>query len=155
MTASGQSLIGASGNEGCSLAAPRQGGVLVNSAVFRSSVLALALLGIAGAAAAHHPPRFERCQRLTFTGEVERIDWTNPHVQLFIQTADGVSHQLGWLDLQALHRAGIQEDTLHVGDHVVVEGGVRTKDVLNKPVLLSSIRRPSDGWEWSEPLQGC
>lgn len=127
----------------------------MKSAVFNSSVLVLALLGMTCSAAAHHLPRFERCQRLTFTGEIERIEWANPHVLLLIRSANGMSYQFGWLDLQALHRAGIQMDTLHVGDHVVVAGGIRAKDVLKKPVLLSRIRRPSDGWEWSEPLQGC
>jgi hypothetical protein len=127
----------------------------MKSAVSRSSIVVLALVGMIGPAAAHHPPRFERCHRLTFTGEIERIEWANPHVKLLIRSANGMSYQFGWLDLPALHRAGIQRDTLHVGDHVVVEGGIRTKDVLKKPALLSSIRRPSDGWEWSQPLQGC
>jgi Family of unknown function (DUF6152) len=122
--------------------------------VFRLSVVALALLGIANAAVAHHPPRFERCQRFTFTGQLERIEWVSPHVQLFIRTDDGEIQQVGWLNLQGLARAGIEQDTLRIGDHLVVEGGTRT-DVVEKPILLSSIHRASDGWEWSQALQGC
>jgi len=121
--------------------------------VFRSSVLAL--LGLASPGVAHHPPRYERCQSLTFTGQVEQIAWANPHVRLFIQSVDGVSHELGWLNLQALQRAGIHRDTLRIGDHVLVTGGIRTKDAVELPILVSSISRPSDGWEWSRPLQGC
>ena len=122
---------------------------------FRSSILALALLGIASTAVAHHPPRFERCQRFTFTGQLERIEWTNPHVLLFIQADSGASHLVGWLNVQGLSRAGIHADTLRVGDHVVVSAGVRPDDIGHEPILLSSIRRSSDGWEWSQPLQGC
>lgn len=127
----------------------------MNRAISSFLVLPLALLGIAGTAAAHHPPRYERCQQITFTGRIERIDWGNPHVKLLIRSTDGVSYEAGWLNLHTLRLAGIDEDTLHVGDDVVVEAGLRSNDVKDKPILLSSIRRPSDGWEWSQPLQGC
>jgi hypothetical protein len=123
--------------------------------IFRCSVLALALLGIAGTAAAHHPPRFERCQSITFTGQIERIEWANPHVRLFIRSDDGMSHEMAWLNLQRLRLIGIQRDTLRTGDQVVVTGGIRTQDAAALPILLSTIRRPSDGWEWSQPVQGC
>ena len=117
--------------------------------------LALALLGLASLSAAHHPPRFERCQRFTFTGQLERIAWTNPHVMLSLRTDDGVTRQAGWLNVQRLRRAGIDVDTLRIGDRLVMEGGIRKKDAAEAPILLSSIRRLSDGWQWSQPLQGC
>lgn len=117
--------------------------------------LALALIGVTGTAVAHHPPRYERCQLYTFTGQLERIDWGNPHVMLVIREDDGTDEQIGWLNVQALTRAGIGPDTLHVGDRLEVKGGVRTKDVDKEPILVSDIRRLSDNWEWSQPLQGC
>jgi hypothetical protein len=123
--------------------------------VLKSSILTLVLLGSASTAVAHHPPRFERCQRFTFTGQLERIEWVNPHVLLFIKTDDGASQQVGWLSPRVLKRAGIETDTLRVGDRLVIEGGTRIKDIAEEPILLSIIRRPSDGWEWSQPLQGC
>jgi hypothetical protein len=123
--------------------------------VLKSSILTLVLLGSASTAVAHHPPRFERCQRFTFTGQLERIEWVNPHVLLFIKTDDGTSQQVGWLSPRVLKRAGIETDTLRVGDRLVIEGGTRIKDIAEEPILLSIIRRPSDGWEWSQPLQGC
>ena len=122
----------------------------------RSTVLALALLVVTGAATAHHPPRFERCKLYPFTGQIERIEWVNPHVQLYIRTDDdGELLQVGWLGLQALERAGITRETLRAGDHVAIEGGVRNDDIADEPILLSSIRRDSDGWEWVQALQGC
>ncbi|HEY9182780.1 MAG TPA: DUF6152 family protein [Gammaproteobacteria bacterium] len=116
---------------------------------------AVALLGFAGLSAAHHPPRFERCQRFTFTGQLEKIEWTNPHVLLSVQTDDGVSRRVGWLNIQGLRRAGIGVDTLRIGDRLRIEGGIRKKDSGKEPILLSSIRRLSDEWEWSQPLRGC
>jgi hypothetical protein len=122
---------------------------------FWFSALTVSLLGFASAAVAHHPPRFERCQRFTVTGELERIQWTNPHVLLSLRTDDGSSREVGWLNLQQLRRAGIQVDTLHIGDRLVVQGGIRRKADDNEPMLLSSVRRLTDGWEWAQPLQGC
>jgi Family of unknown function (DUF6152) len=124
-------------------------------AILGCSVLAVALLGFVDVAAAHHPPRFERCERFTFTGQLERIEWGNPDVLLFVRTDSGVTREVGWLNVQALQRAGIDTDTLHIGDHLVVQGGTRPQDVAHEPILVSSIHRPSDGWEWSQPLQGC
>lgn len=121
----------------------------------RSCILALALLGTASTAFGHHPPRFERCERFTFTGQLERIEWINPHVLLFIRSAGGDLQEVGWLNPHGLTRAGIERNTLRVGDQVVVEGGTRSDELAHKPILLSSIRRSSDGWEWSQPLQGC
>ena len=127
----------------------------MSGTILKSSVLALALFGLAGSAAAHHPPRFERCKRITFTGEIERIEWVNPHVLLFMKGDDGTRYQMGWLNIRGLERAGIEPSTLRAGERLAVEGGVRPKDVSREPILMSSIRRLSDGWEWSQPLQGC
>ena len=119
------------------------------------SFLALALgLGITGSATAHHPPLMERCEAFTFTGHIERIEWANPHVQLVIKADDGMSYQLTWLNIYQLGWAGIDRDTLKVGDEVIVTAGTRD-DVVDKPMLLSAITRVRDGWEWSQVPQGC
>jgi hypothetical protein len=118
-----------------------------------ASILACALLGIAGSAAAHHPPRFERCKVLTVTGQIESVNWANPHVELTVKAESGTSYRVVWLSLQQLGRAGIQRDTLQVGDEVVITAG--TRDGASAPILLSEIHRPSDGWTWSQPPEGC
>ena len=111
-------------------------------------------LGLAGPVTAHHPPRMERCYSLTFTGRIERIEWRNPHVRLTVVADSGESHDIVWLSLQALGRAGIGPDTLAVGDAVTVTVGTR-EDVIDMPELLAAITRTSDGWEWSQVPQGC
>ncbi len=42
----------------------------------------LAVLGMAGAASAHHPfaDDFDRTKPITLTGTVSKVEWTNPHV---------------------------------------------------------------------------
>ena len=118
---------------------------------FSSLILTLSVVGAVGA---HHPPLMERCYSLTFTGEIERIEWRNPHVELSIRTESGESHRVIWLNLQALDRAGIDRDLLRPGDQVTVTVGTR-EDVSQRPMLLAAITRTSDGWEWSQVPQGC
>ena len=125
----------------------------MNRVAFRFSALILALC-IAAAASAHHPPLMERCYSLTFDGQVEQIEWRNPHVELFIRTAGGESHRVTWLNMQQLGLAGINRDTLHTGDQVTVTVGTRN-DAVTRPKLLAAITRISDGWAWSQVPQGC
>ena len=120
---------------------------------FGYSVVAL-WLGSVGVAFAHHPPLMERCQAVTFTGQIERIDWGNPHVELSVRSDDGVTHRLTWLNVQQLGWAGIDDQTLKVGDRVIITAGTRD-DLIDKPMLLSDIYRTRDGWEWSQLPQGC
>src|SRR5690606_29311781 len=84
----------------------------------RTSVTpALALaLGAAGHAAAHHPPQMDRCASFSFSGQIERIEWHSPHVELFIRTPEGMTHHVSWLAINQLGLAGIDRDTLRVGD---------------------------------------
>jgi len=120
-----------------------------------SNVCALVLgLGFTCAANAHHPPQMEHCYSSTFTGEIERVEWRNPHVTLLIRTDAGDSRQLVWLNPQQLGWAGIEMDTIRPGDQVTVTVGTRD-DSLDQPMLLAAITRQSDGWEWSQTPQGC
>ena len=118
-------------------------------------VATLILLGIAGGAAAHHPPRFDRCKLYTVEGEVQSIDWTNPHVKVSIKSGDGMMYELVWLSLQQLSLAGIQKDALKIGDRVIIKGSKQSGDPAHVSMLLTEIRKPADSLEWSQPPQGC
>jgi hypothetical protein len=111
-------------------------------------------LSVVSAAAAHHPPKMERCLSLTFTGELAQIEWHNPHVELIIRRDTGESSRVVWLNIQALERAGIDWNTLRIGEQVTVTVGTRD-DAVKGPMLLAAITRTSDGWEWSQVPQGC
>ena len=120
------------------------------------SMIALVVgLWAAASAHAHHPPLMDRCSALTFTGEVERIEWRNPHVELVVQADDGESHFISWLNPQQLSRAGVDRDTIRAGERVTVTVGTREDSVVPRPKLLAAITRLSDGWEWSQTPQGC
>jgi hypothetical protein len=126
----------------------------VSRRVFTFFALALGL-GITGAAAAHHPPLMERCVISSFTGQVEQIEWRMPHVELFIRTDDGVRHRLIWRNIHQLAWIDIDRDTLRIGDQVVITATTPRDAAVERPMLLSNIRRTSDGWEWSQEPQGC
>ncbi len=121
-----------------------------------SSILAL-MLGVCAinTASAHHPPVMDHCTALTFTGEVERIDWRNPHVELLIRADDGESHFMSWLNPQQLGLAGVEQNTIRAGERVTVTVGTHEDAVVPRPKLLAAITRLSDGWEWSQTPQGC
>jgi hypothetical protein len=127
----------------------------MNSRLIGSSILALTALGFASSAAGHHPPRFDRCKLYTVEGEVERIEWANPHVKLAIKSADGMSYDLVWRSIQQLTLAGVQKDAVKVGDHVVVKGSKQSEDASRVALLLSEIHAQADGLQWSQPPQGC
>lgn len=114
----------------------------------------LVLLAAAGSAWAHHPPKLERCQAVTLEGELRSIEWSNPHVQLVVAAEDGTSHTFSWLNLQQLRLAGIERDSLRVGDRLSVTGTRQARSTA-RSVLLQEIRRVADGWAWSQPPQGC
>lgn len=122
--------------------------------MFTTFALALGL-GMTGGAAAHHAPRMEGCVISSFTGQIAQIEWHMPHVELFVRTDDGVVHRLTWRGIHQLAWIDIDRDTLHIGDRVVITATTRRDDVPEKPMLLSNIRRTSDGWEWSQSPQGC
>ena len=126
----------------------------MNRGIFTTGALALAL-GFVSTAGAHHPPKMERCATFSFSGQVERIVWQRPHVELFVETAEGETDQVTWLAINQLALAGIDQNTLKIGDEVDITAGIRPNDVVIRPMLLSYIHRDSDGWGWSQMPQGC
>ena len=118
------------------------------------AVVGAALLGFATMAAAHHPPRFERCRSFTLEGSIERVEWANPHVLLSIKADDGTTYSVMWLNVQQLSLEGLEPNTLKAGDRVVFSASRQSRG-RDGDVLLRDIRRPADGWGWSQDPQGC
>jgi len=126
----------------------------MKSRILRSASLAV-VLAFSFMAFAHHPPQMDHCASFSFSGEIERIEWRPPHVQLIVRAEDGTSYTVTWLAINQLGLAGIERDTLRVGDRVEVTAGVFLDDRSDRPLLLSYIYRESDGWGWSQRPQGC
>ena len=118
-------------------------------------VLALSAFGVSTAAAHHSFARFDRCHLFTLAGDIQRVTWHNPHVELGLRAIDGTSYRILWLSLQQLKRDGVEPNALKVGDRIEITGAKQPEEDLHDIALLTQIWRPSDGWRWSRPPQGC
>ena len=126
----------------------------------------------ASSAYAHHshPLFYDQCKKLTIEGQVESVQWKNPHVLIDLIANDGKAYRAEWTSAAILNSKSVQPP--NAGDRVVVRGnpmrdeasirarfpsltlGPRTKPVVD----LIQIRRVSDGWNWAraEPAsQDC
>jgi hypothetical protein len=96
-------------------------------AVFSIFVGAAWLL-VAETALSHHSfsAEFDVSRPVKLTGAVTKIEWTNPHAWLFIDTEDDDGNVQSWaielLGLNTLVRRGWTRDKVKSGDIVNVEG---------------------------------
>ena len=100
---------------------------------FRTVVLALLanLLAAALPAAAHHsfPAQYDVDKPITLTGKVTKVEWTNPHIFIYIdvpdeKTGDTVNWALEMGGPNALLRLGWKRDSLKADDLITVEGSL-------------------------------
>lgn len=100
-------------------------------------VLALALSGsLVLRLDAHHAfaAEFDREQPMTVTGTVTKVEWTNPHIWVYVDVkgSDGTATNWGFQGgpPSYLTRVGWSRNDLKVGDTIHVEG-FRAKDGSN------------------------
>ena len=93
-------------------------------------------------------------QRVSVEGEVVQIDYRSPHSWVHVNARDvsGAMRQIGaeWGSAARLRQWGVTEQTLKPGDRVVITGSP-SRDPSQYRMHLKSIRRLSDGWQWSGP----
>jgi hypothetical protein len=98
----------------------------------RPSLFALAagvaLLTTAVPIVAHHSfaAEFDRNKTITVTGNVTKLEWTNPHARLYVDGTDETGKKQEW-DFElgppnGLMRNGWRRDSLKAGHKVTVEG---------------------------------
>ena len=99
---------------------------------------AVALLAVVAAApvAAHHSfaAEYDATKGITVTGEVERVEWTNPHARVVVNGKDETGKTARW-DFELgpptpLMRNGWTRNSLKEGD-VVTVSGYHAKDGSN------------------------
>ena len=97
----------------------------LRSASFTASFLLL----LTGNVAAHHSfsAEFDARKAFKVTGTVTRIEWTNPHVYVYVAVKDDASGAATTWTMELpspnhLMRHGWTRDDLRVGELVVVEG---------------------------------
>ncbi|MGD8809876.1 MAG: DUF6152 family protein [Gammaproteobacteria bacterium] len=95
-----------------------------------SSIGAAGLL-FAGSASAHHsfPAQYDVDQPVTLTGKVTRVEWTNPHIFIYIDVEDeDTGATEAWaLEMggpNALLRLGWKRDSIKPDDIITVEGSL-------------------------------
>lgn len=76
----------------------------------------------------HHSfsAEFDVGRPVEFTGTIIRVEWTNPHVWLFLVTDDGEGNLENWdvelLGINTLMRRGLTRDSIKPGYRLVVRG---------------------------------
>jgi hypothetical protein len=112
------------------------------------------LLLTAGSTFAHHPfaAEFDWEKPITLTGTVTKVEWTNPHAFLFIDTKDDGGKLMHWtLEMggpSMLTSRGWNRTTVKVGDQITVEGWLakaKSESANVKSVRLPNGREVSGG----------
>ena len=113
-------------------------------------VLAIVLLTGIRPLLAHHAfaAEYDANRQVLLTGNVTKIDWTNPHAHFFLDVRDGSGKVSSWdLELASpntLERGGWTRKSLKIGDVVTVNGYL-AKDGTNlahaRDVRLADGRR--------------
>ena len=76
----------------------------------------------------HHSftAEFDVNRPIKLTGTISRVEWTNPHAWLFVETEDDDGSAQSWaielLGINALMRRGLTRDSIEPGDVITVAG---------------------------------
>jgi hypothetical protein len=96
---------------------------------------------------AHHSfaAEFDATKSVTLQGVVTKLDWTNPHIWVYLDTKDESGAVAHWQceggPPNTLTRNGWSKDSLKIGDQVTVDG-FRAKDGTNT-CNARSVKLPS------------
>jgi hypothetical protein len=99
---------------------------------------------------AHHAiaAKFDDTKPTTLSGIVSMVDWTNPHVHVYVNVKDPKGQILNWaVELESpidLARSGWNRDTLVPGDAVTVQGSLArngSRQAWGKSVVVNATGR--------------
>ena len=97
------------------------------SRMFATGVLLCAVIGLPVVPVlAHHTVAntVDVSKLVSMTGTVTAVDWKNPHVVYHLAVSDTNGAAIDWeiesRHLQGMHRSGVEQDTIKVGDRVTM-----------------------------------
>lgn len=115
-------------------------------------VLAAAIVG-GSTAYAHHSyaATYDTSREVKLEGKLVQFVLRNPHSFVHIEAPDdkGVKQRwaVEWAGFVQLSNQGVQRETLHVGDDIVIVG--RPSRVPGEyRALMVTLKRPLDGFSW-------
>jgi hypothetical protein len=115
--------------------------------------IAIVVVGFNAPALGHHsfPAFYFEEQSISVEGEIVAFEYRSPHAWVHVRARDPQGElrtfAAEWANPNRLARAKISQDTLRVGDHVIVSGSPgRNADEFK--LHLKAIERPADGWKW-------
>jgi hypothetical protein len=101
--------------------------------VLAAGVAALAALWL-GAAVAHHSVAgvFDNAKRVRLTGTITKIDWINPHTNIYLDVKDDAGNVTTWrlesLPTAMLRKAGLTGEMLMAGGATVTADALLARD---------------------------
>ena len=81
-------------------------------------VFVAAVAAVSGAvdASAHHSyAAFDRCKPIALEGEIDNVEWANPHIVIELRAKDVGPYRIEWFALGQLAQADIAAGTLQTG----------------------------------------
>jgi hypothetical protein len=114
---------------------------------------AAALLMTSLAVYAHHSyaATYDTAKEVKIEGKLVNFQFRNPHSYVTVQAADAKGAMqrwsIEWAGTSQLGNQGIRQETLKVGDDVVIVG--RPSRVTGEyRLLMVNLKRPLDGFSW-------
>ena len=92
------------------------------------AVAVLMIAGASAAAIAHHSfaAQYDDKKPVKMSGHVTKVEWTNPHVYLYIDVAGKGGQTANWgFEMgppHMLQRAGWKKNSLSIGEEISIEG---------------------------------
>ena len=122
---------------------------------FLGGVIACGLLLSGAQASAHHSfaAEFDGDKKITLTGIVTKVEWTNPHVWFYVNVKDEKTGEVTNWGAEmgpphGLQRRGWRQNTLKIGDSVTVAGSMAKSGVkrmnASKVTLTATGARPGE-----------
>ena len=121
-------------------------------------IAGLALLTGSRPALAHHSfsAEYDSTQKIEITGVVTEFVWRNPHSFMKIDVTDkeGATKTwtLEWGSISQLGQYSITRTSIKPGDKIIITGQA-ARDQAAPRMLIETVKRPADGWEWKGRVQ--